>query len=103
MNRMIRELASKATKIAKARAALDEAQKNLMILEKEYENLSQETESLVEQSGKGFSRTLYYQEKAVKVAKQSRSWVIIRNDKSREHYDSLRQIRLGIVAGTISI
>jgi hypothetical protein len=92
-----------ADKVAKAQKAVYEAQEKLLALEKEYENLCKETEELVEQSGKGFSRTLYYKGKSVKVAKQTYSWVIVRKDKSREHYNSLRQIRLGIVDGTISI
>jgi flagellar basal body rod protein FlgF len=92
-----------AAQVARAQEAFYAAQAKLQAMEKDYEKLCKETEEQVEQSGKGFSRTLYYQGKSVKVAKQTHSWVIVRKDKSREHYNSLRQIRLGIVDGTISI
>jgi chromosome segregation ATPase len=99
----MKKLQTLAEKVAKAQEAVYSAQAKLQALEKEYEQLCKETEELVEQSGKGFNRTLYYKGKSIKVAKQTYSWVIVRKDKSREHYDSLRQIRLGIVDGTISI
>jgi hypothetical protein len=103
METEMKNLAVLAAKVAKAQEAVQEAQNKLAVLEKEYEKVCKETEELVEQSGKGFSRTLYYKGKSIKVAKQTYSWVIVRKDKSREHYNSLRQIRLGIVDGTISI
>jgi hypothetical protein len=99
----MKKLQTLAEKVAKAQEAVYSAQAKLQALEKEFEQLCKETEEQVQQSGKGFNRTLYYKGKSVKVAKQTYSWVIVRKDKSREHYDSLRQIRLGIVDGTISI
>ena len=98
------KLQTLANKVEKARVKAQAARSAYEALEKEYEALCKETEEKVEQSCKGrYSRTLMYKGKTVKVEKLVHSWVIVRTDKKRDHYDSLRQIRLGIVSGAIAI
>jgi len=92
-------------KIERARARHAAAVSALNRADQDYEALCQKTEKLVEQSGTGqrLNRTLTYKGRKVHVVCNRYSWVIVRADGKREHFDSLRAIRIGIVRGKIAI